>query len=286
MVVGCAGSRLAHRLACLTLAVAWCAQARAQERWPLWEYGLGFTNFAIPYYRGSSEKLRLTLPFPYIVYRGDLLKLDEDGNRLQFFKRHDLSIEASGNATLPVTGDDVAARQGMSVLDATLELGAKLQWRAWQSPAGAARLDLRLPLRASQSLALSSRFVGLTGDPDLRLKLSSDLSPDFYGEVSLTGGVVYSSESYNAYFYSVGAADARPGRPAYVASGGYSGWQSSVLLSLAFGHQRVWRLGLGWLRDDLHGAVFADSPLVSERTSNTYVIALSRVLGGSRELAP
>ena len=102
-------------------------------------------------------------------------------------------------------------------------------------------------------------------------RLSWRKPPRRLGEWKLrfNAGPVFASDDYHAYFYSVGEDDATIDRPAYDASGGYSGMRSEFSLSRRFG--RYW-LG-GFIRyDNLRGAEFEDSPLVS--TTDSWVAGL------------
>jgi hypothetical protein len=47
------------------------------EEKPLWELGIGAGILYMPDYRGSDEGRLYVLPYPYVVYRGGILKIDE-----------------------------------------------------------------------------------------------------------------------------------------------------------------------------------------------------------------
>jgi outer membrane scaffolding protein for murein synthesis (MipA/OmpV family) len=101
--------------------------------------------------------------------------------------------------------------------------------------------------------------------------------------LGLLGGPVYNDARYNRYFYEVAPAYATATRPAYTTAGGYGGTQFIAALSKRF--SQFW-VG-GFLRyDTLHGAVFAESPLV---TSKRYVaggIGISWIVGVSEKRVP
>jgi len=56
------------------LAGAIVLPAHAELR-PEWEFGIGATAFTFPDYRGSDESRGYLLPFPYLIYRGDVLRV-------------------------------------------------------------------------------------------------------------------------------------------------------------------------------------------------------------------
>ena len=58
-------------------ALLWAAAAPAlAELRPEWEFGLGATGLTLPDYRGSDESRDYLLPFPYLIYRGEHLRVD------------------------------------------------------------------------------------------------------------------------------------------------------------------------------------------------------------------
>ena len=57
----------------------------AAER-PLWELAGGGGVISLPYYRGAEENRVLPVPFVYPVYRGDVLRVDEEGIRGLFIE--------------------------------------------------------------------------------------------------------------------------------------------------------------------------------------------------------
>ena len=56
------------------------------DQLPLWELGVGVAAIDFPDYRGADERTSYVLPFPYVVYRGDIFRIDRDGVRGRFFK--------------------------------------------------------------------------------------------------------------------------------------------------------------------------------------------------------
>jgi outer membrane scaffolding protein for murein synthesis (MipA/OmpV family) len=53
----------------------------AAEMLPKWELGVGVGGLWMPDYRGSDEVRSYLLPFPYVIYRLDWLKVDREGVR-------------------------------------------------------------------------------------------------------------------------------------------------------------------------------------------------------------
>ncbi|MHA7834424.1 MAG: MipA/OmpV family protein, partial [Algiphilus sp.] len=80
------------------VAMLWPGLAVAQEDGlPLWELGLGAAGISLPAYPGSDEQQFFGAPFPYVVYRGRVLRADDDGVRGLFFSSEGVRLEVSGN---------------------------------------------------------------------------------------------------------------------------------------------------------------------------------------------
>jgi outer membrane protein len=264
-------------------AVCLCAAPlRAEELKPLWELGFGFAAIDFPHYRGSDQRKTWLLPFPYVVYRGDLLKADERGRmRGLFFHNENAELDVSANGTVPVKSSENEARQGMPDLDATLEIGPSLNFFLMRSPDDRKKLDLRLPLRTVVATDLSHfRNVGWVFQPNVNLDIH-----DFLGSAGwsfgVQAGVVYGDRRYHDYFYSVAPEFATPTRPAFDAPGGYSGATFITALSKRF--PRFWAGGYVKV-DYLRGAAFDDSPLVRKRENYTAGFAIAWVLRESATL--
>ena len=63
-------------IASLVLSSLFPGSVVCQEK-PVWEIGVGFAALLLPDYRGSNEYRLYPLPYPYFIYRGDVLKVDE-----------------------------------------------------------------------------------------------------------------------------------------------------------------------------------------------------------------
>jgi outer membrane scaffolding protein for murein synthesis (MipA/OmpV family) len=250
------------------------APARSQ---PVWELGLGLTALSLPDYRGAGRTRGYLLPLPYLVYRGPLLSLERGGLRAELLDKGRLELDFSVNLSVPVRSDGNAAREGMPSLRPALEIGPQLRTSLWDSADGRSRLRLELPLRYAFAVSSSARDVGFVFHPRLDLSVR-----DVFGNAGWHGGMVvgpmFATGRYHRYFYTVAPQYATATRPAYDASGGYSGMQLTLSLTKRF--PKYW-IG-GFVRADwLGGAVFADSPLVERRTSVSAGIGISWILAES-----
>lgn len=270
--------RLKHWcLVCLCLCIAGRAQAEQQ---PLWELGVGAAPLYSPDYRGSDESRGYFLPLPYIVYRGDILKIDRSGIYSRLFESGNVKLDLSGDAGVPVDSRTNTARLGMPDLDPVFEVGPSLEICLMRSCAGDRKFQFRLPVRAMFSTNFSSvESLGGVVNPHLNYDFKN-IGPGGGWNLGFLAGPLYATERYHDYYYQVAPAYATAARPAYDARGGYSGTRLTVALSKRFRH--VW-FG-GFVRyDDLSGAAFEDSPLVRTRHSLMAGLGVFWVLAESSE---
>lgn len=258
-----ARARRPRRMPGLLLAggmLSWASAASGEMR-PLWELGAGLGVASIPAYRGARGADLYLLPLPYLVYRGRFLRSDSQGIRGVFYQSERIQLNLSGYAGPPVQSGQISARAGMPNLNSSFEIGPQLQFKLIERPGYS--LDLRWPVRAAFTLSLQP--IGWTSTPHLQLDL-----PDFRGSGWMLGaslGPDFADRRYDAYFYDVAPAYARPGRPAYSAPAGYSG--SSIYLTASRRFRRFW-VGAFLRYDNLAGASFVRSPLVE---TQQYLVA-------------
>ena len=236
---------------------------------PLWEVGVGLFPSTFPAYRGSEDQQYYLLPFPYLVYRGNYLRVDRDGLRAQLFDTDRVQINISVNASVPARSDDSRVREGMPDLDPTVEIGPSLNILLAELT-DRHRLKMRLPVRSVIATDLGgTEQAGWIFNPHLKLE-----SENVFGawDAGLSLGPLFGSGKYHAYYYAVDPQYATATRPVYSASGGYSGTLALASLSRRFNH--VW-MG-GFIRyDQLSGAQFDDSPLLETDHSLMAGIAIA-----------
>jgi MipA family protein len=249
-------------LAALALAACASGAARADEPSPadlkpLWEFGLGAGALAFDDYRGSGTSHAYPIPLPYFVYRGRILRSDENGLRGRFFNQDRVELSVSVNGTTPVLND--SARHGMPDLRPTLEVGPALDIHLWRSADERLKLNVRVPVREAFTIDSSPRAIGVFTAPNINLDIAQ--LPGFEGwNIGFLTGPLFAARSYDDYFYSVAPQYASPGRPAFEARGGYAGTQA--LASLSRRYPSYW-VGAYVRYDTLAGASFVDSPLVT-----------------------
>lgn len=266
-----------HPAAAASACALFAALPAAAAPLPLWEAGLGIAAVSLPDYRGADTSRTYVLPAPYFVYRGEFLKADRNGVRSTLLNTEHVELNLSLNATLPVSSKNNAARQGMSSLRPTVELGPTLSVNLWNAPSGKMKLDLRTPLRTAVTMESSPRQIGWLFAPNINLDVRDPFGLSGWN-LGMLAGPNFQSRRYNSYFYSVGAADATAARPRYDAPGGYAGSQFTAAVSRRF--ERYW-VGAFVRYDALGGASFEDSPLVQRKNAVSAGVAVSWVFGQS-----
>ena len=255
------------------LAGAIVLPAHAELR-PEWEFGLGATAFTFPDYRGSDESRGYVLPFPYVIYRGNVLRVDRQGVRGVFFESDRVEFDVSLSGTPPVDSSRNRAREGMPDLDPTFEIGPRLNVILARDENRNRALSFRLPVRAVIATDLSyADAQGVTVYPNL----TYDARPRFFDyswHLGLQAGLLYATSRYHRYFYGVDEQFATPERPAYTASGGYSG--AALAASLTRRFQKIWVGGFARY-ESLKGVVFDSSPLMRRDYAFTAGIAFAWV---------
>ena len=154
--------------------------AIAEEK-PLWEVGIGVAGLYLPDYRGSDEGQFYALPYPYIIYRGDFLRVDRDRISGRIFETDRLLLDVSFYGSVPVDSDNNDARRGMDDLDPTFEVGPALDVILLKGERDRYKLSLNLPVRAVFSTDFSDiHHRGWVFSPRLNLEVN-DIIPDTGG---------------------------------------------------------------------------------------------------------
>ena len=261
-----------------------CGEESAQQRLPLYEYGLTALAAHFPHYLGSDEYQSYLFPVPYFVYRGEVLKADRDAVRTIFMRRGpwETDISLAGN---PPAGDN-ERRDGMDDLDALGEIGPALNYYLFDY-GERDNLYLQATLRGAFSFAFDE---GL----DVRHQgYVSDLSAIFHDSrlfreqrlrFHLSGGVRFGDADMHGYFYEVPERDVTATRPRYRAEGGYGGLQLAGSMTKELNDSLAVSCYARWANID--GAAFADSPLVATRNNAFLGAMLVWTIGKSDQLAP
>jgi len=251
------------------------------EEQPLWEAGIGATGLTMPDYRGSNQQRFYAFPLPYLVYRGDFLKVDKEGIYGMLFQSERVRLSISAGGGVPVKSSNNTARTGMPDLNPTLQIGPSLDVCLIENCNSDIVVRFRLPVRGVIAIATDlSQFqgIGFVINPQLNI----DINNVWLGrgwDVGFVVGPLFATEEYHDYYYGVAEEFAVPGfRSAYRTRGGYSGSQLLVSVSKRFEH--FW-FGAFASYDELSGAVFDNSPLMRTRQSFMAGIGLAWIFAES-----
>lgn len=272
---------MARSLVCCAC-IAWlCASnaSQAAEELPLWEVALGGGAIRIPEYRGSDSNKAFPFPFVLPFYRGERVRVDDEGIRgiLHDSDRVELDFSVDGNPDVDSADDN--ARAGMSDLDPTLQLGPLLKLRLWADRPAGQVLFLNLPARAVFSVSTSEiGHVGFTGSPHFTFYQDLELLGRPW-RLGLSAGLEFGSEGFHNYYYQVAPEFARPGRDTFDARSGFGG--TRFIATLVSRTEKTW-ISLFVRYDRLDGAVFEDSPLVERRDGLTVGFIYSWFVARSR----
>lgn len=253
---------LAASLALLASPSAWASSP------PLWEVGALAVAVSQQAYPGSDQQVRRALAVPYAIYRGRVLRADQDTAGLRAWRSERWELDLGVAGAFAARSQDIDARRGMRDLGTLVEFGPRVRVKLGSDPkASAWRLDL--PLRGVFDLDDGAAHRGMAFEPELswQQRTASGLS------WSASIGAIVADQRLARTFYAVDAADVAPGRAAYAASAGLVAWRLSGSVSQPLGTD--WRV-FGFARlDSLNGAANRDSPLVRRTTGLTAGVGLS-----------
>jgi len=254
---------LISRAACVLLGLGLSLPLQAEQEYPLWEAGAGIGMLTLPDYRGSDERTNYVFPLPYFIYRGDLLRVDREGAQTLLYHGNRTKFDISLSAANPTKSDENDARQDMPDLNPTFEVGPRFTYRLLGAPNAKYELNFELPVGTVTEIdGRHPRHVGWLTNPLLNLDIRNVAGTGW--DMGVQGGPVYADDSYHAYYYGVDPEFATADRPAFNASGGYSGTQVSVGGSRRYGK---WWMGAFVRYYDLHGAAMENSPLVKRNNA-------------------
>jgi outer membrane protein len=251
----------------------------AESNLPLWEAGIGAGGVTTPAYPGAKTHSSRGLALPFLLYRGEILRSDQQGIGARLVNTDQLQFDIGFAASLPAHSEDVAARRGMPDLGTLIEFGPRIKYRLLDIDRDS-RLRFELPLRTVIEARGGVRGQGWTLEPRLVYETRPSWAP-WTLEAYL--GAVFGNEKINRYFYEVQPQYALPDRPAYHADSGL------LLTRLGmFGTYRVntdVRL-FGFVRYESYaGAANRDSPLMKRAVGTSAGFGLAWTLGRSTERA-
>ncbi len=232
---------------------------------PLWELGLGAGALVQPHYPGSSQHQSRGLGLPYVVYRGDVLRIgDGQVARAVAAENSFYELSLSFAAAFDADSDGNELREGMPDLDFIFEIGPQLVFGLADfqfSDSSRSEVELSLQARA----ALSTDFAGVDHhgyvfEPMVRYRHYGLFAPQLEGSISIRP--VWATRDVHGYFYDVESEFANASRSRYRAASGYFG--TGINLSGTWHISDKARMFAGVQTSFHHGAENRDSPLFED----------------------
>ena len=243
---------------CLILPFVACVQNTSYaEELPLWELGLGFGGLHQPYYPGSDETRNILFPVPLPIYRGNIVKADDDGVRAEMVINDHVKFDLSFDFNLSVDSDDVELRDGMDDINSLLQIGPSLEVKLKETDT--TQWLVKLPIRAAVTVEDGIENLGYNFAPNITYfrKFAFRKQPWRFGAAF---GPSFGSREYNNIFYGVDTEFVTDTREEFQSDSGYAGTRTLLTLK----SQNSKRLLVWFLRyDEINGAEFEDSPLVA-----------------------
>lgn len=202
------------------------SEAPSQVVKPLWELGFGTGVLYAPDYPTSSEKHVRAIALPYIVYRGDVLRIgDGQTARAVAFDNERIELDLSFAAAFDAASADNELRQGMPDLDYMFQIGPQMKvhladFAFDDSSMGSLTLSLQARGVFSTDLGRIDQH-GYVFEPMLQYKHFGLLSPNL--DVTISLKPQWASSQLHEYFFDVDSEYAKINRPVYRSKGGYFG---------------------------------------------------------------
>lgn len=248
-------------------------------RLPLWEAGVVAGGLSQPAYPGADERVGLVSGLPFIIYRGELLRIDRGTVGVRALKTQRTELDVGFAASLGSHADQVEARRGMADLGTLVEFGPRLKIHLGNASEGKSWSRIQIPLRGVFDLNDHLAYRGLAGE----LQWVADIELPDEWVVTSNLGLLYGDQMLADTWYRVSATEALPGRPTYDARAGLIASRASLLVSHRYSNDV--RL-LGYLKfDSVTGSANHDSPLVRQEYGWTLGVALAWTMSHSDALA-
>ena len=272
------GVRAAIPLLALCLAAPGLAQTRPAADLPLWEVGVGGFGVSQQAYPGASEQVRRGLALPFLIYRGEYLRVDRETLGLRAVNQPRYEVDIGFAGAFGSRAGDSEARRGMPELGTLVEFGPRLKLHLG-SVNDDGRLRAEFALRGVFDLDDKFRNKGASFEPRLVWEQRGGGNWRYGASV----GALFGNRKLADTFYSVAPADALPGRPAYSAESGLIAWRVGASAS----HEVTpdLRLFVFGRLDSVAGAANRASPLVQKTTGGSVGVGLAYTFARSSRRA-
>lgn len=262
--------------------VAQVSQNFFAEEQPKWEFGLGAIALNRPDYPGASNNTFRFIPFPFGIYRGDILRIDDEGTRARLQTKRRWEIGLSFGLNFPVKSADNDERLGMPDLDTILELGPRFLYRfLTDSPYHQLNLSFSVRGAMSTDFGSSTKGRGYVFQPELKYwRRFPEWRTTFITGLEL----YYATQSLNEYFYTVNSNFITGQRPGFRAEAGLV--EASVFVGGMYTINKKVSVFCGGSYSDLSLAKNRQSPLVSREENFSGIVGFVWNFYQSKEMVP
>jgi len=210
---------------------------------------------------GKGAWVDRALLLPYGIYRGPILRAEDDGVRVRAFNNAQRELNVGVAAAFGSTTDEVPLREGMPDLGILAEIGPQLIMRLGRvdpsRPVSKHPWSIELPLRTVWDLT-HYRFRGITLEP--RLVYQRDLPGRF--NIYTTVSALVGTRRHADNFYSVDNQYSTSNRTAYQADAGLISTRLNLYLSYEV--TPAVRLAGFWRGHSTSGGANDASPLIDQ----------------------
>ncbi|MEE9421706.1 MAG: MipA/OmpV family protein [Gammaproteobacteria bacterium] len=254
------GKRKIQRVITVLLLLLIHVKAQAvveNKRQPVWEAGFAGGALSMPHYMGSDQRYTLPLGLPYLVYRGEFVRVSRSGVKGLLVSKDNFSLDLGLSFGLPVNNNN-NARDGMLDLNLTGQAGPRLNWK-FSTPEHLPKFSLHVPVR--YVLDTEGKKLGWVTEPSLKIE-KNHLGAAKKLSLRMDLGTLFSGESFNKYYYGVADRFAKSNRPAFEVESGFHSYFAK--LSSTYKKNRHLSFGVFVQLRDLSQGVVDDSSLVRQ----------------------
>jgi len=262
---------LGFGLACAATLVQAEDAAPAKPDLPLWELGVAAGTLSQQAYPGADQQVGRTLVLPLVVYRGKVLRADNEGAGLRAIRTENFELDVSFAGSLSAGGKALRAREGMPKLPSLVEFGPVARWYL-NGRNAARRLSFEVPVRGVFEASDLRHHRGMSLEPELSLERLEKTGWSY----GASAGLLFGDRRLGAAYYAVDPSEVLPDRPAYAARSGLVAWRLKGGTSYQLTPDaRLFAIGRV---DSVAGGANRASPLVRQTTGATVGIGLTYTL--------
>lgn len=242
---------------------------------PLWELGFGAGALVQPHYPSSDEYQVRGLGLPYVVYRGDILRIgDGQSARAVAAENSFYELSLSFDAAFDAESEGNELREGMPDLDFIFEVGPQLIFHLQKFEfSDTSRSEFQLALQGRAAFSTDFGRIdhhGYVFEPMLRYRHYGLFHPQLEGTVSLKP--LWATRDVHGYFFDVANDFSTASRSSYRARGGYFG--TGLNFSGTWHINEKARMFFGIQTSFYQGAENVRSPLFEKKFNAGFAVGL------------